>query len=353
MWSQIATTLIHGAVYARRYLTRPATGNVYMNLEHYCNQFTHLKRAPNSVFPELTKRKAPHKPLLLLAIMDMVKRGLITSKFIGITGELTELTLLFTSYWRILMPVTQTSSIAFPFSKMNSEPFWELVSPPDRQITKEAVNSISTVTQLRQLALGANLDEELFILMTNPESRAELTAALLRSFFSEKGCEILYAEIGSQQDAYKYSMELERRAHGIDENPIISLPDSVRNQGFRRVIVNCYDHRCALCGVRIVTPEGHTVVEAAHIRPWNKFKDDEIPNGMALCRLCHWAFDEGLMSVNHDYNVLLSRQMWAVPNTAGILLTLANRPINRPRDESLWPDPDRLSWHRRNIGAGL
>ena len=252
------------------------------------------------------------------------------------------------------MPVTQTSSIAFPFSRMSSEPFWELVPAPGRQVTKEAVNSISTVAQLRQFAIGANLDEELFIYMTQPESRAELTAALLRSCFSEEGRRILYAEIGSQQQAYQYSMELEQRAHGVKEEiPIISLTDSVRNQGFRRAIVNCYDHRCALCGVRIITPEGHTIVEAAHIRPWNRFKDDEVHNGMALCRLCHWAFDEGLMSVNGDYNVLLSRQMWAAPNTAGILLTLANRPINRPRDEKLWPDLDRLAWHRNYVGAGL
>ena len=158
-----------------------------MSLGHYCNQFTSLKRAPNSVFPELTRYKAPHKPLLLLAVMDMVERGLITSKFIGITGELTELTLLFTSYWRIIMPVTQTSSIAFPFSRMNSEPFWDLVPAPGRQATKEAVNSISTVAQLRQFAIGANLDEELFIFMTNPESRAELTSAFQRSCFSEEG----------------------------------------------------------------------------------------------------------------------------------------------------------------------
>jgi putative restriction endonuclease len=325
----------------------------YMSLEHYCNQFTHLKRAPNSVFPELTKHKAPHKPLLLLAVMDMVERGLITNKFVSITGELIKLTLLFTSYWRIIMPVTQTNSIAFPFSRMNSEPFWDLVPTPGRQVSKESVNSTSTVAQLRQLAIGANLDEALFIFMTQPESRAELTAALLSSCFSAEGRRILYAEIGIQHQAYKYSMELERRAYGVNEDPIISLTDSVRNQGFRRAIVNCYDHRCALCGVRIITPECHTVVEAAHIRPWNKFKDDEVPDGMALCRLCHRAFDEGTMSVNDDYNVLLSRQMWAAPNTAGIMLTLANQPINRPREEKLWPDSDRLAWHRRKVGAGL
>ncbi len=41
----------------------------------------------------------------------------------------------------------------------------------------------------------------------------------------------------------------------------------IRDQGFRRAIVNLYDHRCALCGIRMLTPEGHTVVEAAHIVP--------------------------------------------------------------------------------------
>lgn len=130
-----------------------------MTLDRYCEQFAHLTRAPNRVFPAMTKHKAPHKPLLLLAVMEMVGRGQIVTRFISITGELTELNMLFTGYWRSLMPATQTSSIAFPFSRLNSEPFWKLVPLPKRQITKEAINSISTVSQLHQLILGANLDE--------------------------------------------------------------------------------------------------------------------------------------------------------------------------------------------------
>ena len=127
--------------------------------------------------------------------------------------------------------------------------------------------------------------------------------------------------------------------------------DTVRDQGFRRALVQCYDHRCALCGVRIITPEGHTVVEAAHIKPWSRFKDDEVQNGMALCRLCHWAFDEGLMSVDDNYQVLTSRQMAMAPNAAGFLMTLSGRPIIGPQDAAFWPDPARLAWHRRNVGV--
>ena len=80
----------------------------------------------------------------------------------------------------------------------------------------------------------------------------------------------------------------------------------VRDQGFRRAIVNLYDHRCALCGIRMLTPEGHTVVEAAHIVQWNESHNDLPTNGMALCRLCHWSFDEGLMSVGNRYEVFVS-----------------------------------------------
>ena len=49
---------------------------------------------------------------------------------------------------------------------------------------------------------------------------------------------------------------------------------------------------------RIITPEGHTILEAAHIRPWAYSQDDRPANGLALCKLCHWSFDRGFMRDN-------------------------------------------------------
>ena len=80
----------------------------------------------------------------------------------------------------------------------------------------------------------------------------------------------------------------------------------VRDQGFRKAIVRLYEHRCAICGIRILTPEGHTVIEAAHIIPWSQTHNDSPQNGMSLCKLCHWSFDEGLMGVDLDYKVMVS-----------------------------------------------
>ena len=50
-----------------------------------------LNRGPGAVWNEATKRKAPHKPLLLLAMLDLVHRGVITAPFIEVSGDLVEL----------------------------------------------------------------------------------------------------------------------------------------------------------------------------------------------------------------------------------------------------------------------
>ena len=93
-------------------------------------------------------------------------------------------------------------------------------------------------------------------------------------------------------------------------------------------------NRCALCGIRMLTPEGHTIVEAAHIKPWSKSHDDKPTNGLALCRLCHWSFDEGLMSVGKSYEVLVSKRVRTDQNIPGHMMTLADRPIFKPQRQN-------------------
>ena len=121
----------------------------------------------------------------------------------------------------------------------------------------------------------------------------------------------------------------------------------IRDHGFRKAIVSLYDHRCALCGIRILTPEGHTIIEAAHIIPWSQSHDDCPTNGMALCRLCHWSFDEGLMGVGDNYDVLVSPRVSIDRNLPGHMLTLRDRQIFTPEEQAFIPDQRNLAWHRR------
>jgi putative restriction endonuclease len=114
-------------------------------------------------------------------------------------------------------------------------------------------------------------------------------------------------------------------------------------------IFQVYDHRCAICGVRLLTVDGHSVVDAAHIVPWSISHNDDPRNGMALCRLCHWIFDEGLTGVSAKYTVLLSSELRTSLNVPGYLLTLESRPILGPADVAFIPDLELLGWHRRYV----
>jgi len=98
----------------------------------------------------------------------------------------------------------------------------------------------------------------------------------------------------------------------------------------------------------VVTPDGHTVVDAAHIIPWSISRDDRPTNGMALCRLCHWSFDEGLVSVSSHDLVVSSTQLASNHNFPGHLSTLAGRSIIGPAEQVLWPALEALAWHRQH-----
>jgi putative restriction endonuclease len=153
--------------------------------------------------------------------------------------------------------------------------------------------------------------------------------------------------------AYQYSKELlkvaETKASFGPDKEESEQKKKVRDQGFRKAIIALYSHRCALCGIRMLTPEGHTIVDAAHVKPWKDSFDDRPTNGMALCKLCHWSFDKGLMSVGKKYEVLVSKRVMKEQNYPGHILTLTDRPIFTPEKESFWPVQDNLHWHRNKI----
>jgi len=79
-----------------------------------------------------------------------------------------------------------------------------------------------------------------------------------------------------------------------------------RSEAFRRAVREAYDCCCAMCGARRETPDGHPEVEAAHIFPKASGGPNDIRNGLALCRLHHWAFDNGWLGLTVDRRITVS-----------------------------------------------
>ena len=120
----------------------------------------------------------------------------------------------------------------------------------------------------------------------------------------------------------------------------------VRDRIFRRVVLEAYDCRCAITGLKFINGGGRAEVQAAHIKPVEHHGPDVITNGIALSGTAHWMFDRGLISLSDDLDVLVSRQVndidsvWSIVNKT--------RRAAAPALSAHRPHPSYLSWHREH-----
>jgi len=81
----------------------------------------------------------------------------------------------------------------------------------------------------------------------------------------------------------------------------------LRTRGFRQAVIEAYNYKCAVCGLKLNSPNSLLwEVEAAHIVPNSSKGKDDIWNGVALCHLHHWAFDVGWFTILDDFHIQLS-----------------------------------------------
>ena len=120
----------------------------------------------------------------------------------------------------------------------------------------------------------------------------------------------------------------------------------MRDRVFRRVVLRAYDERCAVTGLRLINGGGRAEVEAAHIRPVEANGPDIVSNGLALSGTAHWMFDRGLIGVDDDMTILVSRQM-NDPESIHALINRSGRILFPPREVDR-PHPQFVRWHREH-----
>ncbi|MGI9058200.1 MAG: HNH endonuclease [Ktedonobacteraceae bacterium] len=126
---------------------------------------------------------------------------------------------------------------------------------------------------------------------------------------------------------------------------------------FRNAVRTAYQHRCVMCGGIFPSTKLNDIpgVDAAHILPWADYELDEVYNGVTLCKIHHWAFDEGILLIlfrEGKYYIELSeaaKQVLSEPSFSIDILrqVVGEIPKNRLPNQVLnWPKPSLLE--RRN-----
>lgn len=130
-------------------------------------------------WPQCTTNKAPHKPLLLIAVADTYITGDHAKNYIDLSESLEYQ---FQEYWSLILEGRRKSTIALPFYHLRSDGFWHLVPDAGKKSTPKS--SRRSLSVLKTVVSGATLDEELHKLFSTPRWADHLRSVLITTYFS-------------------------------------------------------------------------------------------------------------------------------------------------------------------------
>jgi putative restriction endonuclease len=135
----------------------------------------------------------------------------------------------------------------------------------------------------------------------------------------------------------------------LRDRTLILSSRAVRDRAFRKRILDAYDSRCALTGLKFINGGGRAEAEAAHIQSVEANGPDIITNGIALSGTVHWMFDRGLISLSDNLEILLSSKINDIDGVRKIINS--NGRAHLPVHSEWRPHPRYLRWHREECFA--
>ena len=146
-------------------------------------------------------------------------------------------------------------------------------------------------------------------------------------------------------EAFRFMGDVRDLAEPQRQYAVRLAKQRLHQPAFRTRVLLAYATRCAVCSLR-----HGSLLDAAHIVPDGN--DDPpglptTPNGLALCKIHHAAYDQNMLGVSPDYRVAINRDLLeevdgpmlkhGLQEMHGRLLTLPERRGDRP-------DRERLAW---------
>ncbi len=317
-------------------------------LAKYITIFKTLKRGATPYGP------APHKPVLLISILQAIEVNIIKENEINITPELI---CLYKSNWNSLVTTKHVCNFALPFFHLSKEKnkFWHLIPKPGFESALALKESISSLTELNGYISLAKLNDDLFALAQNKSANKQLQEALLQEYFPDNTLVVdkntnwqldMFNDIEQKilhEPSEVYRNEIKRLIVQKDEEEIF-----LRGSIFKREIPKIYNNTCCISGMRIDASIAVSMVDACHIIPFGVSYDDTVTNGIALCPNFHRAFDRGLIAIDENYQVMVS-DSFREDETAYSIKAFEGKEIKLPNLKSYYPLKENFDWHRINV----
>ena len=279
------------------------------------------------------RHERPHKPLLLLAVLDLIDEGLATPEQIPWCQELRDR---FTSRFLLVRRHDDKNTPENPFFYLRKEGFWQAwIHDGSSQTPLQTTPTVQNIGQV-----FARFTDGFQHLVAIPANRQLMREALIARYFPNS------LSIKNQ----KPTIVTHQSNLQVADEPL----EYGRSPAFRRKILAIYDHQCAACGLRIKLPAGNDVsfIDAAHLIPFSESQNDHPTNGLALCKNHHWAMDRDIIAPGPDLHWHVSKLIDPRrSNGEKELIELSGKSVLLPKDQAFHPDGEGLNWRYQRLTA--
>lgn len=284
-------------------------------------------RAGNGKSTDGVSGPAPHKPLLLLSILDLAESGKLPGRVVTRTPELVlrfrELGTLVAERWPTRL------DLRLPFYHLKTQGLWKAFTAEMRP------------AQASDSCMVIELASEFFDLLADRDFRVKARLVLVSHYFTEVEQAALFEFLGMVIGGST------RNANQVLAKALADGKRKGRSARFQVRVVDDYFHTCALTGYRCFTVDGASIVDAAHIEGWAQTQNDDLTNGLALSKNAHWMFDAGLWAVDDDLRVVVRPHRFSEAGPdAQQLRAYAGRHLQFDPKAKLRPSVESLRRHR-------
>jgi len=155
-----------------------------------CDLLRSLNTDKSKEWAAVSKYQAPHKPLMVLSVLELLNRGRLNSLAVEPSVELEAL---FNQLASIVYPDVQLGHMSLPFFHLENDGFWRLVPKmPGLEIPER---SRATTVNLRTYVSHAEIRHDFYVALLQAEKRREAAGVVLDCYFAEETSRLLRASL--------------------------------------------------------------------------------------------------------------------------------------------------------------
>jgi putative restriction endonuclease len=325
-----------------------------MSYNHWLGKLANLNVANTEA-----RGRAPHKPLMLLTVIDLIESGVVPDGWVKYDVRLVSR---FRDYWELVRERQQNApDIPMPFHALGGDKVWARFNADGQPSLAKATTRL------------CHLDPDLFACLQDGDFRRRARETLVSIYFTPHEQVMLCARLGLQVPDTAAITALKE-----DAAEYKASQKKGRDSRFKSDVLGGYYFTCALTGYRLDTEQSDqigrildgrattarrvrnamtrnpnqttSIVQAAHIHQHAISGNDDPRNGLALTPDAHWMFDAGLWSAmpkGDDFLIRVAKNRFTESAPHGHALSALDGTLLHFHNHSrLRPATEHLTWHR-------